>query len=145
MGRTFRSHYEGRKLTAREIKSAIIDLDFSCTKVIKMSLQNFNTEAYVVYEGKDGKRYLAVVLVYNQTDQIGTKCMSIDMMPHYYRCPLSLLKLIDYVEDENSLEWIENCREYNKWVSVYRKGLISSRQLTKIHNNIEIAKEYSNS
>jgi hypothetical protein len=143
MGRTFKRHYEGRKLNAQEIKSAIKDLDFSCTKIVKMSLQNYNKEAYVVFEGRDGKRYLAVVLVYNKTDEIGTKCMSIDMMPCYHRCPLSLLKLIDDVEDENSLEWIAKCKEYNKWLSVYRKGLLRASELRKIHDNIQVALEVS--
>ena len=144
MGWTSRTNYERRRLNANELKSAIKSMEFSGNVIVAISLQNHNREAYVVWEHHTtNKRHLAVVVIQNNIEATSTKCMSIDTHPYYYRCPISYLKLINETDNEEALKWIEYCKEYNKWASVYRKGLLNAEGLKKIHDNIEIARMHS--
>jgi hypothetical protein len=106
MGRTFRTHNNGERFTkAKDLKEAVLDMDFRGHKIACIALRNFGNEAYVVFEGNDGNNHMAVVKIFNRVDDFGTKVITEDMGPFYYDAPKYMLEHLSPTDNAESIGW----------------------------------------
>lgn len=69
--------------------------------------------------------FAVVAITSTQKDEyfnFGYKDMDESMVPYYYDCPVSILKLLDETDDENSLSWRKGCYENHEEKSKKRKA-----------------------
>ena len=68
---------------------------------------------YAAARSQRGNIYGLVVItqVDRKTGEFYYKDMSEDMLPYYFDCPLSILKLLSPTDNESALEWRKQCRE----------------------------------
>lgn len=68
-----------------------------------------------VYESiEDGKIWCAILLTSIRGDYFSYKYMDETVIPYYYDCPESILKLLSDTDNENALEYRRLCREKRK-------------------------------
>lgn len=68
---------------------------------------------YAAARSQRGHVYGLIVItqIDRKTGEFYYKDMSEDMLPYYYDCPPSILKLLSPTTDESALEWRRLCRE----------------------------------
>lgn len=110
-------------------------------KVLKSAMVGSTYYAAVQTSVDDTPVDICAVIVLTKTDcksdwNFGYKNMDETMLPYYYSCPNSILKLLTPTTNEYALNWRESCKKYN--FDKARKDCLRNLPVgTKIRFNLE--------
>ena len=113
--------------SAKDVKNSISDPStWGQNEIIDTA--SYGQEFYLAVKKPSGEVFIALYLIKGIRGEFGTewgyKDLDSSMVPYYYNCPERLLKL-STVTDENSLKWIEQCREYRARKNKVKKFIAS--------------------